>query len=104
MEKLLLSNSTKSNLNSPHASDAPDVPEIQTKGNPVSPKKLLLSKWTAVTPQHKEKHFLVTSVVTPEIPGAPITEIDLEAAMTGRTQRMPWRELKDASKWKRGWV
>ena len=71
---------------------------------PVSPKKLLLSKWTAVIPQNKEKHFLVIGVVTPETPDAPVTEIDLEAAMTGRVQRLPWRELKNASKWKRGWI
>lgn len=25
-----------------------------------NPKKLLNSKWTAVTPTHKENHFLVT--------------------------------------------
>ena len=93
-----MSNTTTTDLNTP------GTPEIQPKSNPVSPKKLLLSKWTAVTPLHKEKHFLVTAVVKPEIPGAPVMEIDLEAAMTGRTQRMPWRELKDVSKWKRGWV
>ncbi|ESS73906.1 tryptophan-rich protein [Methyloglobulus morosus KoM1] len=29
-------------------------------GNRINPAKLLLSKWTAVTPQDKEKHFLVT--------------------------------------------
>ncbi len=72
--------------------------------NPVSPKKLLLSKWTAVAPQNKEKHFLVIAVIAPETPEAPVTEIDLEAAMTGRIQRLQWRELKNASKWKRGWI
>lgn len=74
------------------------------KSNPVSPKKLLLSKWTAVAPQNKEKHFLVSAVITPEIAGNPVTEIELEAALTGRVQRMTWRELKNASKWNRGWV
>ena len=34
--------------------------------NPLSPKKLLLSKWTAVTPRHKERHFIVTRVLLPE--------------------------------------
>ena len=72
--------------------------------NPVSPKKLLLSKWSAVTPQNREKHFLVVAVVQPEIPGDPVTEVDLEAALTGRIQRIAWRELKNASRWKRGWV
>lgn len=98
MGKLPLSNSTESGQGSPGNL------ETRPENNPVSPKKLLLSKWTAVHPQHKEKHFLVTAVVSPEIPGAPITEIDLEAAMTGRVQRIAWRALKDAAKWKRGWV
>ena len=31
--------------------------------NPLNPKKLLLSKWTAVQPLHKDKHFLVAKVV-----------------------------------------
>lgn len=82
----------------------PDSPDQKKKANPVSPKKLLLSKWTAVTPVNKEKHFLVTAVVTPEIPGAPITDIDLEAALTQRIQRISWRDLKDTTKWKRGWT
>ena len=32
--------------------------------NRVSPKKLLHSKWTAVEPRNREKHFLVTRVIT----------------------------------------
>ena len=49
--------------------------------NRVSPKKLLLSKWTAVHPERKEKHFLVTKVFEPEIEGQAIVEIELEAAI-----------------------
>jgi tryptophan-rich hypothetical protein len=90
MEKLPLSNLT----------------EVFTgiKSNPVSPKKLLLSKWTAVTPVNKEKHFLVVEVIQPELIGAPIQEVTLEAALTGRTIRMPWRALKDTDTWRRGWI
>lgn len=98
MEKLPLSNSA----NDPSVKHG--LQHASLKTNPVSPKKLLLSKWTAVTPQNKEKHFLVRAVVKPEIEGTPIFEIELEAAFTGRIQRMQWRELKNASKWKRGWV
>ena len=36
--------------------------------NPVSPKKLLHSKWTACLPTDKEKHFLVTAVHVHEQP------------------------------------
>ena len=98
MEKLRLSNR-------PAKTDTIEPTQGSPRSiNPVSPKKLLLSKWTAATPHNKEKHFLVIAVVTPETPETPVTEIDLEAAMTGRVQRLLWRELKNASKWKRGWV
>ena len=98
MEKLRLSNTPQ------HHQTCEQNQGTPASINPVSPKKLLLSKWTAVTPQNKEKHFLVVAVIAPETPDTPITEIDLEAAMTGRVQRLQWRELKNASKWKRGWV
>jgi hypothetical protein len=98
MEKLRLSDTSKK----PHTAEL--LQDSPRSFNPVSPKKLLLSKWTAVTPQNKEKHFLVIAVIAPETPETPVTEIDLEAAMTGRVQRLLWRELKNASKWKRGWV
>ena len=72
--------------------------------NQVSPKKLLLSKWTAVHPERKEKHFLVIKVFEPEIEGQAIVDIELEAAMTGRKFRMPWRDLKSREYWRQGWV
>ena len=34
--------------------------------NQINPDKLLLSKWTAVQPYNKEKHFLVTRVIRNE--------------------------------------
>ena len=85
-----------------------DAPEPVNAGvalsNRVSPKKLLLSKWTAVHPERKEKHFLVTKVFEPEILGQAIIEIELEAAMTGRKFCMPWRELKKREQWRQGWL
>ena len=33
----------------------------------IHPKKLLLTKWTAVKPVARQKHFLITKVVLPEI-------------------------------------
>ncbi len=72
--------------------------------NPLHPKKLLLSKWTAVSPQHKEKHFMVARLVQPETPDAPVQEIELEAVHSGRCRRIAWRELRDASQWRQGWV
>lgn len=72
--------------------------------NRVHPKKLLLSKWSAVSPTRKEKHFWVTKVIEPEEIGQAVVEIELEAAMTGRIIRMAWRELKDPIQWRQGWV
>ena len=72
--------------------------------NPVQPKKLLLSKWTAVQPQQREKHFLVREVELPEPPSAPVQWVLLEAVHAGRVQRLAWRELRDASQWRQGWV
>ena len=39
--------------------------------NALSPKKLLHTKWTALVPRDKEKHFLVTKVIEPSPPGSP---------------------------------
>lgn len=74
------------------------------KKNPLSPKKLLHTKWTAVEPRRREKHFMVTQVVEPEAPGAPVEFVELEAVHSKRVQRLPWRELTDASRWRQGWT
>jgi tryptophan-rich hypothetical protein len=70
---------------------------------PLNPKKLLHSKWSAVQPRRREKHFLVTALVEPDPPTAPLEHVTLEAVLTKRTQVIAWRELGDATKWRRGW-
>ena len=72
--------------------------------NPLSPKKLLHSKWTAVTPVHREKHFMVTVVIEPTPPAPRIVDVQLEAIHSKRTILLPWRELTDATRWRQGWV
>jgi tryptophan-rich hypothetical protein len=73
------------------------------KLNPLSPKKLLLSKWTAVHPTHKEKHFLVSKVILPELPDAPIDFVELEAVINGKTRQIAWRDLSNSEVWLQGW-
>lgn len=68
------------------------------------PKKLLLTKWTAVTPVRKQKHFLVTKVILPEPPSAKIEWVEIEAVYTKKARIIPWRELRDAARWRQGWV
>jgi tryptophan-rich hypothetical protein len=72
--------------------------------NPLSPKKLLLSKWTAVVPMAKQKHFLVSRVVQPELPTDPIELVELEAVFSKATQVVAWRELQNTAVWRQGWV
>ena len=69
--------------------------------NPVSPKKLHHTKWTAIQPRRKEKHFLVTEVRL-DGAGNPQTCI-LEAVHSCREISLDWRELKDSDKWQIGW-
>jgi tryptophan-rich hypothetical protein len=70
----------------------------------LNPKKLLLSKWTAVTPVNKEKHFVVTQVLEPESPDDPIVFIEIEAVHSRRSATLAWRDLQDTGVWRQGWV
>ena len=69
----------------------------------LNPKKLLLSKWTAVHPQEKEKHFLVVKIADES---APLTDRDfiiLEAVMTKRQYLLDWHTLLNETEWQHGW-
>jgi tryptophan-rich hypothetical protein len=72
--------------------------------NTVNPKKLLLTKWTAVKPMARNKHFLVAKVIEPELAGTAVVWIDLEAVYSKKQVRIEWRDLRDTSHWKQGWV
>jgi tryptophan-rich hypothetical protein len=72
--------------------------------NLLSPKKLLLSKWTAVHPVQKRKHFLVSKVIAPEPPEDPIEYVELEAVFDHWAQIIPWRQLSNKEIWRQGWV
>jgi tryptophan-rich hypothetical protein len=72
--------------------------------NPLNPKKLLLSKWTAVNPTRKEKHFLVTNVIEPDPPEFRIEWVEIQAVYSRRTTRIHWRELQDDAAWLLGWL
>lgn len=84
----------------------PNPSKIQVKGRSVqlNPKKLLLTKWTAVKVIAKQKHFLVSRVLQPDDLSLPITEIEMEAVYSGNKQIIAWRELQDAERWKQGWL
>jgi tryptophan-rich hypothetical protein len=70
--------------------------------NPLNPKKLLLTKWTAVKPVAKQKHFLVSRVIQPLLPTEPIELVEIESVFSKATQVIAWRELQDESVWRQG--
>jgi tryptophan-rich hypothetical protein len=72
--------------------------------NPLNPKKLLLTKWTAVTPLAKQKHFLVSRVIKPELPTEPIELVEIESVFSQATRVIPWRDLQNERVWRQGWV
>ncbi len=68
----------------------------------IHPKKLLNSKWTAVKPQNKEKHFVISEVEYDE-DGA-VTLCSLEAVLSKRSMPIDWRSLKNSEVWQQGWL
>jgi tryptophan-rich hypothetical protein len=69
--------------------------------NRINPRKLLLSKWTAAHPQNREKHFLVTDLFRDE--EGTVLEVELQAVLTKRCERLDWQSLKNKSQWLPGW-
>ena len=69
--------------------------------NRINPSKLLLSKWTAANPQNREKHFLVIELFRDE--EGTVLDVELQAVLTKRNQRLSWQTLKNSDAWISGW-
>ena len=69
--------------------------------NKINPKKLLNSKWTAVAPVMKEKHFLVSELKLDE--EGEVIYCLLEAVISHRAEKIDWNVLKDSDNWLHGW-
>lgn len=67
----------------------------------LNPDKLLLSKWTASAPQNREKHFLVTDLFCNE--DGSVQQLELQAILTKRSERLDWQALQDEQRWLMGW-
>lgn len=73
----------------------------------LNPAKLARSKWTAVAPREREKHFMVIELVEPASPDmAPsaATDVVIEAIHSRRQFTIAWRELQDVGRWRQGWL
>lgn len=62
----------------------------------------MLSKWTAVNPQRREKHFLVTRLL--EDDEQQVIGCILEAVISHQEYQLHWRELQDEAVWRQGWL
>jgi tryptophan-rich hypothetical protein len=70
--------------------------------NKINPKKLLRSKWTAVHPTNKEKHFLITELKLDD--EGEVIHCLIEAVLTKREEAINWQDLKDTECWVQGWL
>ena len=64
-------------------------------------KKLLNSKWTAVKPINKDKHFIISRVNFDKKNN--IMTCLLEAILSHQKQTIDWLDLKKCKFWIRGW-
>jgi tryptophan-rich hypothetical protein len=71
--------------------------------NRINPKKLIGSKWTAVVPQARQRHFAVVKVEFDE-EGERVLACVIEAVLTRQQQGIDWEELKDEERWRFGWL
>lgn len=69
--------------------------------NKINPRKLLNSKWTAVTPVNKERHFIVSGIKFDE--EGIVVSCSIEAVMSKRSVPINWHDLKDDCDWVHGW-
>ncbi|MDF1583195.1 MAG: TIGR02450 family Trp-rich protein [Methyloprofundus sp.] len=68
----------------------------------INPKKLCLSKWTALQPKNKERHFIVTELIRDE--QDVIIACEIQAVINNNAYQIDWRALKDDACWLMGWL
>ena len=69
--------------------------------NKINSKKLLNSKWTAVNPIDKERHFLIKELEFDE--NNKVTHCLIEAIISNNKKLIDWEELKESQHWLQGW-
>jgi tryptophan-rich hypothetical protein len=67
-------------------------------------KKLLDSKWTAVQPEEREKHFVVTRVLDAKRPRASGPSVELRCLLTKRFRIVTRADLENRERWLPGWL
>ena len=70
--------------------------------NQINPRKLLHSKWTALHPTKKRRHFIVTKLIL-STDNEIIIGCELEAVIDKSIAEIDWKPLKEATSWQMGW-
>ncbi|MGB5396884.1 MAG: TIGR02450 family Trp-rich protein [Gammaproteobacteria bacterium] len=69
--------------------------------NRINPNKLLLTKWTAVNPRRRERHFMVTRLIRSA--DDKVIRCELVAVINNHACEIDWQTLKDSATWTMGW-
>ncbi|WP_260259466.1 TIGR02450 family Trp-rich protein [Vibrio intestinalis] len=69
--------------------------------NRINPAKLHNSKWTAIKPSKRERHFLVSAIEFEE--DGSVASCTLEAILSKKEYAVDWKDFKDSEKWIQGW-
>ncbi|MBY7704219.1 TIGR02450 family Trp-rich protein [Vibrio harveyi] len=69
--------------------------------NRINPAKLRNSKWTAIEPVNREKHFLVSEVEYDDY--GVVISCKLEAVLSKNEYSVDWKDLRHRDKWLQGW-
>ena len=68
--------------------------------NQINPAKLRNSKWTAVKPINREKHFLVSDIEYDE--DGSVVSCLIESVLSRKEYSIDWLDLKSEEKWLQG--
>jgi hypothetical protein len=71
-------------------------------GNPLRPRKLLDAGWTAAVPVRRARHVIVTRIVIPYVPEAPVEQVETGPVHARQAHLIRWRELQDPGIWRQG--
>ena len=69
--------------------------------NRINPEKLDRSKWTAVNPRSRQRHFIVTRLLRDH--EQRVVQCELEAVINRQALIIDWQELKNTEHWIMGW-
>ena len=89
-------------MSSSRESSPPPAKGPLAKGPPA--KKLLDSKWTAVEPEDREKHFVVIRILDGQQPQERVPSVELRCLLTKRSRLVAQAELADPERWRPGWL